>query len=249
MAKSRAKKMGVEKLIAIIFGLIGLVLLVIGIIIAVNRMSFINNADKVTGIVTDIGYSRVKRGNEVRRSGSTEVTYIYEGEEYVKSVSAYSSSIDIGDSIEIYVNRDNPRDIELEPFAFLGVYIVGGIGAVFFLIGMGFLLFSGIAGKKKKRLMTEGRKVYAEVTGGNVNYNVRINGRHPYKLECRYTDLATGAVYLYSSGNIFFDPEPYIGRQVAVYIDRANYSKYVVDTDSLNELAAEGQPVPIHDFR
>jgi len=248
MAKSKAKIMGAEKLIAIIFGLIGLVLLVVGIIIAVNRISFINNADKVTGIVTDIGYSRVKRGNEVRRSGSTEVTYIYEGEEYVKNVSAYSSSIDIGDSIEIYVNRDNPRDIELEPFAFLGVYIVGGIGAVFFLIGMITLLVSGIAGKKKKRLMAEGRKVYAEVTGGSVNYNVRINGRHPYKLECRYTDPATGAIYLYSSGNIFIDPDLYVGRQVAVYVDRTDYSKYIVDMDSLKEETAEGA-AQIHDFR
>jgi len=107
---------------------------------------------------------------------------------------------------------------------------------------------AGFREGSEKRLMAEGRKVYAEVTGGSVNYNVRINGRHPYKLECRYTDPATGAIYLYSSGNIFIDPDLYVGRQVVVYVDRTDYSKYIVDMDSLKEETAEGA-AQIHDFR
>ena len=87
----------------------------------------------------------------------------------------------------------------------------------------------------------------AEITGGMLNYNYRLNGRHPWKLECRYEDIFTGAVYLFSSENIWIDPQMYIGQQVAVYVDGENYKKYYVDVDSL--LAAENSRSQIYDYR
>ncbi len=250
MAKNKKKGLAFEKLFGLIFGAIGLVLIVVAIIIAVNRVNFINSADKITGTVTDITYSVRKSSsrNSGRTGGGTEVTYTYEGKEYVRNLSSTSSSIQQGDEVVIYVDKDNPRNIELEAFVFFPVIIIGAIGIPFFIIGLVFLIVAGRKGNKMKRLMSEGRKVYAEVTGGAMNYSYRVNGKHPFKLECRYTDPYNGAVFLYSSENTFMIPDNYIGQQVAVYVDKADYSKYHVDLDSLAE-AGSSAGVKVHDFR
>ena len=121
--------------------------------------------------------------------------------------------------------------------------IFGSMGIIWLLVGGGFLIFVGAKDKKKKDLMQNGNMVYAEVTGGSEVFNVEVNGRHPWKLECKYEDPFSGEIYLYSSRNMFVDPYPYIGQQIAVYVDRNDPSKYYVDIQSLR------QQENVHDFR
>lgn len=121
--------------------------------------------------------------------------------------------------------------------------VFGSVGTPFLLVGIGFLIFVGAKDKKKKELMQNGIKVFAEVTGGSEVLNVEVNGRHPWKLECRYTDPYNGGVYLYSSRSVFMDPYLYMGQQVAVYVDRNDPSKYYVDIQSLR------QQENVYDFR
>ena len=101
--------------------------------------------------------------------------------------------------------------------------------------------------KKKEYLMQHGKRVMAEVTGGSRNLNYTVNGRHPWKLECRYEDIFSGEIYLFSSGNVWMDPELYIGQQVSVYVEGENYKKYYVDVDGLCATGSYG--VQIHDYR
>lgn len=225
MTKRKIKTISVEKLIGAIWSIVGVVMVLVGIVIICAKLSFMNGADKISGTVSDMA-----GGN---RSG-TEITYTYEGKEYVKWISFTTSAWREGDEAEIYVDRKTPDKIEPAGYMFMAAYIVGGIGIFFVVFGMVFLAVSGKKGKKKKRLLNEGRKIYAEVTGGQINYNYRVNGRHPYKLECRYTDTFTGAVYLFRSDNTWLDPNAHIGRQVAVYVDAADMSRYHVDVESLN---------------
>ena len=101
--------------------------------------------------------------------------------------------------------------------------------------------------KKKEYLMQHGKRVMAEVTGGSRNLNYTVNGRHPWKLECIYEVIFSGEIYLFSSGNVWMDPELYIGQQVSVYVEGENYKKYYVDVDSLCATGSYG--VQIHDYR
>lgn len=227
----------IEKIFAICFGGVGALIFVIGIILAINSLKFINGADEVRGLVT---YA----------DNGTDVTYTYNGKEYESHSSVYSSGIREGDRVKIYVDRENPRRIEIAEVIFLPTLILCIIGLPFLLVGIGFMIALVRSGNKKKKLMANGKKLYTEVTGGSQNFNYTVNGRHPYKLECQYTDPYTGAVYLYSSGNVWIDPNLYIGRQVAVYVDPADFSKYYVDVDSLNEAnALNDTQANIYDFR
>lgn len=227
----------VEKIFAICFGGVGALIFVLGIILAINALKFINGAEEVRGLVTYAG-------------NGTDVTYTYNGEEYESHSSVYSSEIREGDRIKIYVDKENPKRIEIGDVIFLPTIILCIVGLPFLLVGVFFVIATFRKGNKKKKLVANGKKLYAEVTGGSMNFRYNVNGHHPFKLECQYTDPYTGAVYLYSSGNIWLDPNLYIGRQVAVYVDPSDFSKYYVDVDSLNEANAlnEGQ-ANIYDFR
>lgn len=231
------KGKAIEGIFAICFGGVGILQLVIGIIIAIISFKFINGAEEVMGLVTQAGYG-------------TEVAYTYNGEEYEVWSSVYSSSIREGDRVKIYVDKDNPRKIEIAEVMFVPTFIFCILGLPFLAVGIFFMVLMLRRGNKKKALMTNGRKLYAEVTGGNMNFTYRVNRRHPYKLECQYTDMLNGATYLFSSGNVWIDPNLYIGRQVAVYVDPADFSKYYVDVESLNGVNTPGENnVDIYDYR
>lgn len=55
------------------------------------------------------------------------------------------------------------------------------------------LIFLIVKIKKKllcNRLLCSGNYIMAEISEVNVNYNVTVNGRSPYVVECRYQDIA-----------------------------------------------------------
>lgn len=109
-----------------------------------------------------------------------------------------------------------------------------GIGGVFVIIGAIFLLVTIRDKKKKKKLIENGHKYYAEVTGSIINYHVQVNRRFPYRLDCKYIDEVTGITYLYRSGNIWENPDQYIGLQVPVYINPSKPNEYYVAVEELS---------------
>lgn len=130
--------------------------------------------------------------------------------------------------------------------AWVAPVVLASVGIPFFMVGLGFVIAVKVMDKKKNRLLQHGKKIYAEVTGSQIVYQVAVNGRHPNRLECRYTDEFTGDVFLYSSRNIFGDTYPYVGQQVAVYVNPDDPADYYVDVDSLRKEEYQGK---VHDFR
>lgn len=114
---------------------------------------------------------------------------------------------------------------------FLSIFM--GIGGLFALIGLIWLIILLAKGAGNKRLMTEGYKLEGTVVNATMNSNVRINGIHPFKLECRVNNPYDGNIYLYSSANITDDVSHLIGQTVNVYVDKNNPKKYYVDAYEL----------------
>lgn len=108
-----------------------------------------------------------------------------------------------------------------------------GVGGLFALVGLIWLIILLAKRAGNKRLMTEGYKLEGTVVNSTMNANVRINGIHPYKLECRVNNPYDGNIYLYSSANITDDVSHLIGQTVNVYVDRNNPKKYYVDVYEL----------------
>lgn len=242
--KNKMKENRVEKLLGISFFAVGIVMLVIAIICAAFSGNTKKTAEKVTGTITGI-YS--SRGEDSNGNSSITVSYSYHGKQYETGLSEYSSSMWVGKDIDLYVDQDNPGKVRTGELLFLPAMILAIIAIPFLIIGGIFLMVVGKKRKRKEYLMQHGKRVMAEVTGGSRNINYTVNGRHPWKLECRYEDIFSGETYLFSSGNVWMDPELYIGQQVAVYVDGENYKKHYVDVDSLCAIGSYG--AQIHDYR
>lgn len=242
--KKKIRESRVEKILGISFFAVGVLMLVIALVCAFFSWNTKRTSEKVTGIITEI-YS--SRGDNSTGNSGISVEYSYHGQEYEGYLGEYSSNMRVGKDITLYVNRENPHKVRTAVLLYLPTLILGCISVPFLIIGGVFLLIVRKQKKKKQYLLQNGRQVMAEVTGGRLNYNYTVNDRHPWKVECKYEDIFSGELYLFSSENIWMDPELYIGQQVAVYVDADNYQKYYVDVESL--LSAENGGAQIHDYR
>ena len=229
MQKKKMRESRVEKLLGGVFFAAGFVMLLIVAIFEVYAVNYKAGALKVEGTVEAVG-------------SGTDVSYIYNGESLTAHLTESSSNTRPRDSITLYVDKENPHKVKSSLTFLIFPLVFGCVGVPFLGIGIGFLIAVGVSGKKRKDLLVNGRKLYAEVTGGRINYSQSVNGRHPSKLECRYADPVTGEEYHFSSRNVWFDPELYVGQQVTVYVKQDDYSKYYVDISGLDDSN-------IHDFR
>ena len=69
-------------------------------------------------------------------------------------------------------------ELGMESFVFL--FTFGGMGSLFFTLGLVFLITLGNQKKNAQRLLDNGNYVVAEIFDISQNYNVSVNGRHPF---------------------------------------------------------------------
>lgn len=120
-----------------------------------------------------------------------------------------------------------------EEGAILFLLIFGGIGLLFFVLGVIFLIVELKKKLRNDKLLGAGNYVMAEVLEVTLNYNVAVNRRHPYIVRCRYQDMY-GNVHIFKSRDLFFDPTDLLkDRMVKVYVDGENYKHYYVDIDEV----------------
>ena len=124
-----------------------------------------------------------------------------------------------------------PGEFNIAIGMFLGIF--GGLGLIFFILGM-ILLINGLKRSKAiKQLLEEGKQITATITDIERNQSVRVNGRHPYIVYCEYEDAYSGKIHVFRSDNVMDNPGDVIGQSIPVMVDRDNWDLYYVDTNSL----------------
>ena len=121
-------------------------------------------------------------------------------------------------------------------FALLFLGIFGLVGAIEYGIAIGMVVRDKRKRKEREYLKSYGKRALADITDIQPQYNIRINGRNPLILYCRYENPADRKIYLYKSD--YLDDNPAIAideTQVTVYYDPQNPEVYFVDTDALFE--------------
>lgn len=174
------------------------------------------------------------------------VTYTYDGKTYENiRLNVYSSSMYIGQTIDIQCNREHPERIKGklsigEP----GIWITG-LGVAFVFAG----LAAGIAflkvGRKarnsagQKRARTPGAVEWKQngfrltgkverVVAESGNYG---NRKKLYAIICTYLESSSNTLYRFNSDFLLEDPSDavYPGMPIDIYVNPANYSQYYVD--------------------
>ena len=91
----------------------------------------------------------------------------------------------------------------------------------------------------EKRFKTDGRKVEAQILKIEIDMETTVQQRHPYFIDCKWSDPITGKEYRHTIRYIWTDPKTLLaGRStIDVYIDRNDPEKYFMDVAFLGASA------------
>ena len=231
--------MKIVKRIKYVFTTIGLAMLMGAFFMYSNTESFLSEASIAEGTVIQL----------VQSSSSGSSTYMpvvefktQDGKlvEFTSSVGSNPPSYTQGEIVEVYYQESSLEDTKINGFfsLWLGTTIVGGIGAVFFIIGFLIILVIALKDRKVKHLKKNGVTVEAKFQSVEINGSLEVNGRNPYQILAQWKDPSTSELYVFMSENLWFDPTDHIEKdEITVLIDKENPKKYHVDTSFLPKVA------------
>lgn len=219
-----------------IFFFVGAIFVAIAIIF--NNYNSKKEKIEVTGIISRIGdYNYHHYDNDDDETPDVYVEYVVDGETREAKLNYYSSTMREGDSIDIYYEKGNPSKIGSESGDMLFVYIFGGMGSLFAILGGSGLIVLLVKTRKQKKLKETGEFVQADFVRVELNTTLTVNERHPYRIVCEWFDPYNNIKKELKSENIFTDPQPIITSlgitKFNVYIDPKNTKNYYMDISEL----------------
>lgn len=221
--------------IFIIFGVIGIGLLIGAALYGWHYADFKAGAEEVTGEIARIE-EYYDSDHEIKHR--VYVNYTYDGIDYEEvSINSYTSSMYEGKEITLLCDPKNPRHIMERSAGSLVIIILAGMGSVFTLIGGIPLIVIGRKNHRKKEILSKGHVLHAVVDSIEYNTRVAVNGAHPFVIFCSYRDEYKDITYRFKSENVWTDPSLVFqpGSSIEVYVEPDDYSKYYVNAQQVLE--------------
>jgi hypothetical protein len=219
-----------------LFILLGGVFASVGGYFAYDLAAFIKKAATTQGVI--VGFQK-SRDSEHSDSYYFVVEFDAPTGERIRFKTDTSTNMPMhrkGEAVTVYFDPQNPKKAKLRspitwiPFTFFFI-----IGSIFFVLGLGFLIYLSRRRKNAAYLRQFGRKVEAhgvKVVGGYL----RVGTKNSYRIACRWLDPMTGKERALKSDLLWFDPGDQLKSDtIDVFIDMANAKKYWVDTSFLND--------------
>jgi hypothetical protein len=207
---------------------------------AVRTRAFLARAERAPGTVVDLEPSRSKDGTTYR----PVVDYVLptgQARTLRSNTGSNPPAFSIGEAVVVLYDPADPADARIDSTFSLwgGPIILGGMSALFGMIGGVILIARRVSSRRAQELRRRGTPVVARLDGVERNTSLRVNGRSPWRLVAQWQDPGTGMIHLFHSENIWFDPTPHVVQQeLTVYVDRRNPKRYWVDVSFLPKLAA-----------
>ena len=229
--------------IATIFLVIGLALLLGGCYAVARGVAFLGRAKAAPGIVIEVqsvtwsyrrGISSVRYTPIIRFMPETGAPQVVGGS------GSWLNEYAVGDPVEVHYDPANPAHAVIDTFheVWADPAIVIAFGLFASLVGGGVHAFFRVKARRAAKLRRTGTRVQAAFQSVEKNLALRVNGRNPWMIVCQWIDPATQQVHVFESDNIWFDPTPHVhGKEITVFIDRADPSRYWVDSSFLPKLA------------
>lgn len=147
---------------------------------------------------------------------------------------------DVGESVELLYDPLEPQNAHIDGFTqnwFVSL-LLGSFGLIFLAAGLLFLLPGVFADRRRTRLERGGKAIQARFVEVRRNPFSTLNQVPAWQLVCQWQNPASGAVHLFYSEDLWFDPQPFIAhKSLQVWIDPQHPERYSVDTSFLPRLA------------
>jgi hypothetical protein len=226
------------RILALVFGLIGIVLLLAGLGCGIATLVARQGAVHTEGQVID----QVRSGSSRRNRGGYLIVVRYadaHGNRYEVSsrIGSNPPAAATGESVGIYYPPEHPEDGRIDLFLenwFLAC-LFGGLGSVFGAIGGGFALSLWRERRLHEWLEQNGARVEARVTGVERNTRIRINGRSPWRITAEWQHPVRGSSHVFRSENLWTDPSDQVRdlKTVRVRIDADDPRRHWMDVGFL----------------
>lgn len=145
-----------------------------------------------------------------------------------------------GDIVELFYDPLEPQNAHIDSFLqnwFVSL-ILGGIGLFFTLVGLALLMPEALVDGRRNRLKRKGQAVQAQFVEVRRNPLSTLNNVPAWQLVCQWYNPSSGAVHLFYSEDLWFDPQPFIENEsLQVMVDPDDLRRYSVDTSFLPRLA------------
>ncbi|MDR0841010.1 MAG: DUF3592 domain-containing protein [Christensenellaceae bacterium] len=217
------------KLLGVIFLSVGLIMLAAAAGIGLHDSDIKAHSVAVTATITAVAPSRGDSAN------AAYISYQAGEKTYTTLLGYRSSTFYVGKQMTIYYDPANPNRI-ITSFN-VASFVLMIIGAVFAMVGLGFLLYIIAKRRKKERLLARGFFVQADFVKIERNLFMQVNGMHPYTVVCRWQDAGRDLPYYFTSENLWFDPAHILAERgicaLDVYVNPDNWEDYYVAVEPL----------------
>ncbi len=131
----------VKSIVVFVLIIMTLIFEIVGVLNVMSEKKYKDDGAKTTAIIDDIKVTRKKVHNSANRKYKNKhqidadvyVIYEVEGVQYREELGSYNSNMEVGDEVEIYYMKDNPKDIikvganKILGMIFMGVGALTGI--------------------------------------------------------------------------------------------------------------------------
>lgn len=144
------KEKKIELWVAGIFGLIGVIFLIVGLVAFFAIFGKFEDKIQVEGTIERISYSG-------KDTPSVYVSYDVNGEEYISRLPYYTSGMQRGQTVKMHYNKNNP-DVIGNQATDIMVLIFPALGLLFIGVGSSFVIVKMRKKKRAKDLIQKRRK-------------------------------------------------------------------------------------------
>ena len=216
-----------------IFLVVGAIFSAVGITMALADSGFRERAEEITAEITGISSYRASDGD---RRHNVYVTYQYDGRVYEDiELNFYRSGMYEGQEIPLLCDPENPGHVKSPGGMLLLEIVFLLIGILFMGIALVFIAVSRNKARRRKKILSSGKRLSAIVEQIAVNTSYVMNGRNPYQIYCYYRDEYKDVIYRFKSEDLWINPNVVLqpGDTIDVYVDGEDYSRYHVDAESI----------------
>ena len=213
----------------IILFVLGGIVIAAGLAIYLEASAFQRTAKVTQGVIVNSSLSRyeIKYTSDDGIERTNKRTHSRKGATYHN-----------GDQVVVYYQIDNPDKCRISDGKKSGKKVLFW-GFIVLLFNMFLVYYSRKKDLIEKRFKTDGRKVEAQILKIEIDMETTVQQRHPYFIDCKWSDPITGKEYRHTIRYIWTDPKTLLaGRStIDVYIDRNDPEKYFMDVAFLGASA------------
>lgn len=155
---------------------------------------------------------------------------------FMSQVSSSPPNHSTGERVDVLYLPGSPENAVIDSFfeRFFAPLVLGGMGALFAVVGGG-MLFAWLRHRRIVAwLRSSGLPIQARFVQCYWDTSVRVNGRSPFRVVCQAIHPGTGQLQSFKSDPIWVDlTQQLAGRDVRVFVDPAKSKHYAVDLSTL----------------